>query len=161
MGACTNVQKIFKKMNNNFLLIFRKLINTRSYNFRFRVHTPSPSLPPNLISIGHRSLSEVYPFFVIAILFYVQRGFDARRSSRAVFIQDFSIERTVATARQRQRELKMWQLLMRQKFVYIEYLEMSSLYNFFLSTAVVLLRSVCLLGTLRSIRTITKMRRQP
>ena len=39
---------------------------------------------------------------------------------------------------------------MRQKFVYIEYLEMSPLYNFFLPTAVVSLGSVCLQGALRS-----------
>ena len=89
---------------------------------------------------------------------YVQQGFDVRHSSRAVFLQDFSIkgENSVATARQRQREPEHVATI-RKKFVYPEYLEMSSLYKFFLSTAVVSLGSVCLLGTLRPIRTITKM----
>ena len=49
---------------------------------------------------------------------------------------------------------------MHQKFVYVEYLVMSPVYNFFLSTAVVSLGSVCLQGALRSIRTKTNLRRQ-
>ena len=61
----------------------------------------------------------IFPSFLLTLpdlsIFHyccVQRGSDARRSSHAVFHQDFSTKRenSVTTLRQRQRKQNMWQL---------------------------------------------------